>query len=334
MSMTQSHDSTPHCVACGYNLYGLGDGPRCPECGLKNAPDGLRRQVWDYIDTRPTFISSFFNPFAKRLPGWWWALDREGDVGRSIRFAIRNLCLSVVITLAALMLATQWEIKMTFHWAVFDSSKSVAPPVFEEECGYSQRTLFGVQAISNCQFTEWRQLKGPSYSLKETISSEVLFKPSSKDIVTALGFALSLTTWAGLIWAIPGYVGLCTQIRRELRPISRAPRTIVAAINFESHRILYVSLLFSISILMATVIQLRRANIPFPQVHFDFFLFAIMVTLLYAALGWVGPLRSDYTGLLVRSRLHMCRIVFMYALVLPASFAFALFFLMAILQMS
>lgn len=103
------------CVACGYNLYGLGDGPRCAECGLQNAPDGLRRQVWDYIDTRPTFISSFFNPFAKRLPGWWWSLDREGDVGKSIRFAIRNLCLSAVIVWTALMLATQWEIKKTFH---------------------------------------------------------------------------------------------------------------------------------------------------------------------------------------------------------------------------
>jgi hypothetical protein len=28
------------CLACGYDLQGLGDEPRCPECGLLNIPEG------------------------------------------------------------------------------------------------------------------------------------------------------------------------------------------------------------------------------------------------------------------------------------------------------
>ena len=39
--------------------------------------------------------------------------------------------------------------------------------------------------------------------------------------------------------------------------------------------------------------------------------------LAYGALGWVGPLRSDYTHQLVRSRFHAFRIVVMYAILLP-----------------
>ncbi len=33
------------CLACGYDLSGHGEEPRCPECGLLNIPEGYRRQV-------------------------------------------------------------------------------------------------------------------------------------------------------------------------------------------------------------------------------------------------------------------------------------------------
>ena len=32
---------------------------------------------------------------------------------------------------------------------------------------------------------------------------------------------------------------------------------------------------------------------------------------------WVGPLRSDYTRQLIRSRIHLVRILIMYGLVAP-----------------
>jgi len=39
----------------------------------------------------------------------------------------------------------------------------------------------------------------------------------------------------------------------------------------------------------------------------------------FAVAGWIGPVRSDYTRQLVRSRWHATRIVLMYALGLPVA---------------
>ena len=37
----------------------------------------------------------------------------------------------------------------------------------------------------------------------------------------------------------------------------------------------------------------------------------------FGMLGWIGPIRSDYTRQLIRSRWHGIRIVIMYALLFP-----------------
>jgi len=58
------------CLACGYDLFGLGDEPRCPECGLLNIPQGYRRQVWELVDSGKWFFSGPFAFFRKRPPGW------------------------------------------------------------------------------------------------------------------------------------------------------------------------------------------------------------------------------------------------------------------------
>ncbi|MCH7596214.1 MAG: hypothetical protein IID35_06600, partial [Planctomycetes bacterium] len=89
--------SARHCVACDYNLFGLGDEPRCPECGLMNITDGFRREVWALVDSGKWFFSGFLSPFKKRPPGWWWALDRPGDVRRSFRFAVGHALISAVL---------------------------------------------------------------------------------------------------------------------------------------------------------------------------------------------------------------------------------------------
>ena len=48
-------------------------------------------------------------------------------------------------------------------------------------------------------------------------------------------------------------------------------------------------------------------------------------TFLETALGWIGPLRSDYTSQLIRSRFHLVRIVVMYAVAIPMLVASAIY---------
>ena len=46
---------------------------------------------------------------------------------------------------------------------------------------------------------------------------------------------------------------------------------------------------------------------------------------------WIGLLRSDFTKQIVRSRWHAARIVWMYAILLPAAFALCVSLLIAVL---
>ena len=48
-----------------------------------------------------------------------------------------------------------------------------------------------------------------------------------------------------------------------------------------------------------------------------------IVIALLGVLNWVGPLRSDYTRQLIRSRFHAGRILLMYGVVFPFLIIFA-----------
>lgn len=116
-SESPSVENPRMCVACGYNLYGLGEDLRCPECGLINLPDGIRKQTWEFVDARSWFFSSMFSPLKKRPAGWWWALDREGDVRRSVRILIRNLVLTILIIVTGMCLNNTFVVVKTTHYA-------------------------------------------------------------------------------------------------------------------------------------------------------------------------------------------------------------------------
>ena len=106
-----------HCLACGYNLFGLGEEPRCPECGLRHVPSVYREQVWELVDSGKWFFSGFFTPWRKRLPGWWWALDRPGDLRRSFRFAVVRVLISTVLILVFVAAADAVRIEITWRYA-------------------------------------------------------------------------------------------------------------------------------------------------------------------------------------------------------------------------
>lgn len=108
-----SDEEDRKCIACGYNLRGLGDEPRCPECGLLNVPDALRKQVQQLIDLKPWFFSPFLAPFEKQLPGWWWSLDREDDVRRSFKFAGIHVLVALFLVVPAGIIADSILVEST-----------------------------------------------------------------------------------------------------------------------------------------------------------------------------------------------------------------------------
>lgn len=313
--MPESQLDHPHrCLSCGYSLTGLPDPPRCPECGLLNIPDGYRKQVWDLIDSGRWFFSSMFRPFQKRPPGWWWALDREGDIDRSYRFLLRHLALTVLLVPAVYVVACGFVLERTHTYTLVDEQEPNGFPtdvvVWVEHDPIAYDDMGASGWISQ---PDWSRVWRPGYSTTETVSTRVVFHTTPMAVLA--GFIVWF--WTALIWAFPSLVGIWTQIRKGLPAFAIARRTIVAACNYESHRILYNSLLLLTLVLIQMVARLQGVTIALTITDVILVSGFVMVVAMWIAVGWVGPLRSDPTKQLVRSRWHLFRVVFMYAFFLP-----------------
>ena len=300
-----SADADRRCIACGYNLRGLGEQPRCPECGLLHITDHFRQQVWDLVDSGKWFFSGLLTPFRKRLPGWWWALDREGDVSNSFRNVGKNILLAAIIIFSA---AAVCDALVVEHTQLYTTSGLV---VNNTVTAYATRTEFRLFRSSTYSPGP---IQIPAYSPPPRTTRfpiRIKFSPSGAFV----GPATSMFILACLIWLCPSCVGLWTQIRKGLPAFARAPRTILAAANLESHRVVYNGVLSAIWMLFD--LMLRWRVLPNYAAYEKAFWASVVGIYLIAAVGWVGPLRSDYTGQLVRSRWHALRIILMYALVAP-----------------
>lgn len=286
------------CIACGYNLRGLGEEPRCPECGLLHVPAHFRQQVWDLVDSGKWFFSGMFSPLAKRLPGWWWALDREGDVAKSFWVAARNIILAAIIIFVAAATADAWVVEQTQVVSGIDIDGSlVSDTPYRRNIGlfrsYEEETLG--DRLYRWQITNIR------------VVTRIKFAPSISFVFPGIvAFVL-----ACLVWLCPSCVGLWTQIRKGLPSFAKAPRTILAAANLESHRVMHNAFLVA----MWMVIELLlRWSMGDTDAYDQALVASVAGIYLIAALGWIGPLRSDYTRQLIRSRWHAARIIVMYAL--------------------
>lgn len=304
-------ETARRCVACGYNLYGLGDEPRCPECGLLNIPSGYRQQVWDLVDSRRWFFSSFFGLFQKRPPGWWWALDRPGDVKRSCRFAGCCTIVAAIMILGFGCLADSLRVEVTTRCSYPDPNDPAGPMIDAGErvyvCG------MGGSVREYHDDGGYAALYAPGLGLTCTTTSRPSFKPAFQ-FIPACG---TFFVWVFSIWAGPAMVGLWTQIRKGLPDFARPPRTILAASNYESHRLLYLSIGFAIWTVVDAALRVTVFAGKSPVFLSMMWLLLVLTVTAVGAAGWIGPLRSDYTRQLVRSRLHAARIVVMYAVILP-----------------
>jgi len=313
--------ATEHrCLVCGYDLRGLGDGPRCPECGLLNIPEGFRAQVWEVVDSGTWFFSGMFHPLRKRPPGWWWALDREDDVKRSLRFLLKNVCIATLATLTSAVLAGGLMLERTHHYTCFDINDPCGQPVYETDWIESFGNLGGRNpGWGSGEQPDWSQLYARDRTFSESLSSRVVFAPSWYSLF--LGALLSI--WICLVWACPGLVGLWTQLRKGLPKFALARRTVVSAVNYESHRMIYVSLFVIGGLSANLVIRLQGMTYSAPVGYAGACTLIVVAVVALAAAGWIAPLRSDFTKQLIRSRLHMLRILLMYAALLPFFFSFA-----------
>lgn len=322
-------DSERPCLACGYNLRGLGDGPRCPECGLLNLPDGLRGQVWALVDSGTWFFSSMFHPLKKRPPGWWWALDRENDVKRSLRFVAKNVCVATLVLLTGSVLADGFILQRTHHYTCFDVNDPGARPVYEADWIESFGSLGGRNPGWGWgEQPDWGQLYARGRTLTESVSSAVVFIPSWHSLF--IGGLLSI--WVCLVWAGPGLVGLWTQIRKGLPKFALARRTIISAVNYESHRMIYVAVFAIAGLGIECAMRLQGLVYSASSAFAVAFACVVFAAVAYAAASWIGSLRSDFTKQLIRSRFHMLRILLMYATLLPAAFFISVSALLGLLS--
>lgn len=307
------------CVACGYNLFGLGEEPRCPECGLTNIPEVFRREVWELVDSGKWFFSSFFNPFAKRPPGWWWALDRKGDVDRSFVFALSCLLVSAILMIVVGTVLGSIGEEVTRHYSMSDPNDPQGQPLdagtYVKILGFGNTILYSRWAVDD------HALKTEGWVKKVTETRRLTYHLSAAPAETTA----MLWVTGVLFWAVPALIGICTQIRRGLPSFARAPRTIIAAANYEAHRVVYVNLAIVIAICAEISLRIFSMN-GNAHVYVLGGKAVFWMTFIYASLSWTGAVRSDYTRQLIRSRGHAVRFILMYGFLFPLPLAVILIF--------
>ncbi|MCB9851004.1 MAG: hypothetical protein H6817_09920, partial [Phycisphaerales bacterium] len=106
-------ESQGKCLYCAYDLTGIPDDANCPECGRQNIPTAFRREVQDIFDSPLRLYREAFRIIGKHPPGWYWSLDRPGDVARSFRLAILNIVLCFVILGGAWIAANAYVVRVT-----------------------------------------------------------------------------------------------------------------------------------------------------------------------------------------------------------------------------
>lgn len=310
-----SSSSLRHCVACGYSLQGLPEPARCPECGLLNVPDAFRRQIWALIDSGKWFFSSPTAPWRQRLYGWWWSLDRDGDMRRSFRFAAAHCVCAVVIVGLGVLATSAIRVQSLHTYYVPDPARPT------QLIDIGNRTavigLGGSRVRAHGTTDMWTLLSSyGANSITATTVNKVIFEPNMEHWFPMCG----MMSWLVATWFAPAVIGMWTQIRRGLPEYARAPRTIIAAGNYEAHKITYLALVICMVLFVDVAARCSIGGPALPWKGNPLALLSQVLTwfvLLYAALGWVGPVRSDYTRQLVRSRFHAMRILVMYAFACP-----------------
>jgi hypothetical protein len=283
-----------------------------------NVPQAYRLEVQSIIDDRSSRRRLFRSWFRKYPPGWWWSLDRRGDVANSFRSLIKSVALAFLLISGLFVLfgsVIVVEEKQSFFYAAGDLTRT---PLHTPELQRAHFTI-GLFSIEN-EFKrnlEWNRLH---YDLNVAAPAGGVRYGETWQHRFRLGFswipvkaACGVWGWYLLTWLAPAQIGIWTQIRRGMPDFARPPRTIIAAANWQAIAMLkLVGVLF---VLLAIETALRRCVTQWYRDYAAAVAMAGVAVLLSAAVfTWDGALRSDFTRQLVRSRLHLMRIHAMYVL--------------------
>lgn len=341
------------CLACGYDLRGLGEGPRCPECGLLNVAERFRDQVRAKLDRWTLLYSNPFAPWKKRLPGWFWSLDRPGDLRRCTIYAFIMLALAAAFAAAGGYALYGVGIVREYDQArhpMPDPSGSPAgsDPVRRRTASktpteywvFRHRERFGVLMREGY---EVRMPPGrsfdntmPSRGGMRALGAKLEWWPvNAWWIVAVAAFCASI-----LAWALPGFVGVLTQVRRLMPGYDKPVRSTLCALLLEAHRLpIVVGYLLLIYACALGAAYWQHVSMPGafalgPPMTPSFVsaLTALgMLAVLAASAGWIGVLRSDPTHQLIRNRKHAARFFVMYGLMLLPACYFTLFLAISVL---
>jgi len=304
-----------NCVDCGYDLRGQQDEPRCPECGRLNIPEAYREEVQELVDSGRWFFSSPFSLFAKRPPGWFWSLDRPGDVKRSFKRAATYVMSTIVIVTVSLTLADSVGVNVVKTSVIPESAETVTVFVLRWRVG-----VCGISSANSIENDGVPRNTAPVAGNSASFDFSPTFSRELAELIAAIVASLVGS------WVCPAYVGLWTQVRKGLPGFARASATVLSACNYQAHRLVYAAALIGLLAIVDGVIRASvgaelftatRAGDAYAVVTYCLVVFAVPI---YAALGWAGVLRSDFTRQIVRSRWHAARIIWMYAIL----FSFAL----------
>ncbi|MCP4593872.1 MAG: hypothetical protein GY842_24320 [bacterium] len=310
-------DDAPRCSYCGYNLTGLGEGTRCPECGMVSVPEALRREVWGICDSPWRLWGLMARPFTVHPPAWWWSLDRPGDLRRSFVLLAVNLVLTLLIILSGLTICDSVVVRRSAVQEFYDQADPQADLLasrqleeqFHSLCRSTGERVVSAYGVSRAERNQW------------PVSTAARFRGTCRLAWAwggqALWWAAGVFGWLVLVWAYMTYIGLCTQIRRGLPSFARPPRSIIAAANLQSCKLVLLAVLVVCG--GAVELAARWVCDGQPTRGCSLVLDAVLAVLVTAASTmWIGALASDFTHQLVRSRVHIVRLLVMYAVLFPA----------------
>jgi len=306
------------CLYCSYNLHGLPEASVCPECGMRSLPQAMRQAVWELVDSPRRLWGEMFSLWRKHPPGWWWSLHRPGDLRRCVRQLLINVTVSLLIAAGAILVADSVVLRTVSVMSWYEPTDTArAAPLGAAEYVEDRGVFGGARVNRREDFDAWIRARNEAAQRGYPVSSPGqsqhiawTVSPISSETV------LLVAGWMFFLWAAVSLVGLWTQIRTGLPSFARPPRTIMAASCLESFKLVYLAMVVALAAGAETVLRIglyARAGGIYECLWRVLWLLVVAT----GVAGWIGPLRSDFTRQLIRSRAHVVRILIMYALIMP-----------------